>query len=298
MVFDRCTFQAAYLLPHQQTLLVTNATVHLLGGSQEAGDGLLPACGMFARNSLVTAVGTSFRGSSVFGLIPAGPAIVLGGGVFQASGIGARGGVGFQGSQSASAIVANGASVWISDSLLTARGPGACPVVPTGALLGVTQPVAPALGQTFPLQWQAQPGDLVGVLSSLDLATRPQALFAQPWWAPAGSPTAGLFVADAQGAASGAWALPADPAFLGLSLWFHSFAGVKLPLATAPVAGGVVRLGLDAGIRMDTVVVCSPSSRPRTSATGSTLSRTGRLRSGLPRDFVLRKRATSATGNR
>lgn len=158
---------------------------------------------------------------------------------------------------------ASGASVWISDSLLTAGGPGACPVVgtaavtvarctfgapppacpvlPTGALLGVTQPVAPTLGQTFPLQWQAQPGDLVGVLWSLDLATRPQAFFAQPWWAPAGSPTAGLFVADAQGAATGTWALPADPAFLGLSLWFHSFAGVTLPLATAPVAGGVVR---------------------------------------------------------
>jgi hypothetical protein len=79
------------------------------------------------------------------------------------------------------------------------------------------------------------------VLWSLELATRPLPIFSQPWWAPANSPTAGLFVADAQGRASGSWLLPSTPTLVGVSIWFHSFSGTSLPLSAAPPVGGVIR---------------------------------------------------------
>jgi hypothetical protein len=260
VVLDGCSIQSS----GGQALSVQDATVHLVGGEVIGANPVGTSVGLRATAASVTAVGTHFGGSSPFaGRVFAGEAIVLDGGLFAASDIEAHGGRPTFGGPSASAIRAEGGTVWISDSVLASGGPDACALVggatvtvarctfgssatgcgalPNGALLGVAAAAAPAIGQTFTLQWRAQPGDLIGVLWSFDLDTRPLPFFAQPWWAPAGSPTAGLFVADAQGAASGGWSLPANAAFVGLPLWFHSFGGAALPLSTAPVAGGVVR---------------------------------------------------------
>lgn len=259
VVLDDCTIGSTA----SQALWVTDASVHLVGGSVAGHSNVSQSVGLRASNASITAQGTSVAGGSPFGRAFAGEAMLLGSSSLQGSALTIQGGRILMGGPSAQAIRAEGGSVWLSDchlasggldscpwsgsaNVVTARctfGPAAagCQALPTGPLLGLSQNGAPQAGAAFALQFRAEPGDLVGVLWSLDLATRPLPLFAQPWWAPAGSPTAGLFVADAQGAAGGTWSLPANPGLVGLPVWFHAFAGTSLPLAAAPPAGGVIR---------------------------------------------------------
>lgn len=259
VVLDECTIGSTA----SQALWVANASVHLAGGSVAGQNSLGTSVGVRGGSASITAVGTVFAGSSPLGRAPAGEAMLLSDTNFQGSGVVAQGGRILLGGPSAPALRVGSGSVWLSDSHLASGGPDSCPYVgsanvvtarctfgpaapscqalPTGPLLGLSQNGAPQNGQAFTLTFQAEPGDLVGVLWSLDLATRPLPWFAQPWWAPASAPTAGLFVADAQGGAAGAWLLPANPGLVGLPVWFHSFAGTSLPLRAAPPAGGVIR---------------------------------------------------------
>lgn len=259
VVLDGCALGSTA----QQALRVVNATVHLVGGSVAGQSNTGQSVGLRATNASITAVGTFFAGSSPMGMAFPGEAMVLSNTSLHGTGLVAQGGRILLGGPAAPALSVGGGSVWLSDSQLVSGGPNSCPFVgsadvvtarctfgpaapscqalPTGPLLGLSQNGAPQNGQAFTLTFQAEPGDLVGVLWSLDLATRPLPWFAQPWWAPASAPTAGLFVADAQGGAAGAWLLPANPGLVGLPVWFHSFAGTSLPLSAAPPAGGVIR---------------------------------------------------------
>lgn len=247
----------------QQALRVVNATVHLVGGRVAGRNSVGTTIGLRATNAAITAVGTTFLGSSPLSYASAAEAMVLSDTNFQGSGVVALGGQILQGGPTAPALRAGGGSVRVSDSYLASGGPDGCPFVgsanvvaarctfgpaapscqalPTGPLLGLNQNGVPQNGQAFTLTFHAEPGDLVGVLWSLDLATRPLPLFAQAWWAPASAPTAGLFVADPQGGAAGTWLLPANPGLTGLPVWFHAFAGTSLPLSAAPPAGGAIR---------------------------------------------------------
>lgn len=266
VVLEECVVES--VAPH--ALGVASATVHLLGGEYgSVASSLVPfgtTVALRAQDATITAVGTRFAGSSPWivssGNVPA-EAIVLSNSSMVASGIVARGGRVVTSGPSANGIRADGGSLWLSDSQLqgggsdscavvgsatiaVARctfGPAAtnCPFLPSTPLLGVALDAPPTPGQSFVLQWRAEPNSLVGALWSFELASRPLPIFAQPWWTPANSPTAGLFVADAHGQASGSWSLPNTQALVGLPIWFHSFSGTSLPLSTAPVVGGVIR---------------------------------------------------------
>jgi hypothetical protein len=266
VVLDQCVVES--IAPN--ALAVVNATLHLVGGEYGSpASSLVPfgtTVAMRAMNAAITAVGTRFVGSSPWivssGNVPA-EAIVLSDSSMVGSRIDARGGRVVTGGPSANGISTDGGSLWLSDSHLQGGGSDSCAVVgsaavavarctfgsgatgcpslPSTALLGVAPPPAPTPGQTFGLHWQTEPNSLVGVLWSFDLATRPLPIFSQPWWAPTNSPTAGLFVADAQGQANGGWLLPNSQSLVGIAIWFHSFSGTSLPLSTAPVVGGVIR---------------------------------------------------------
>ncbi|MFM1874229.1 MAG: hypothetical protein RL398_3651 [Planctomycetota bacterium] len=265
VVLDGCIVES--VAPH--ALAVANATVHLLGGECRAIPPTLVPFGttvaLRGSNSSITAVGTRFVGSSSYltSSGAAGEAILLSGCTLTATAIDAEGGRILLGGTSASAVRADGGVVRLSDSVVLSGGTDACALVgsanfgvarcsfgaagpncqtpPSAALLGLAPPSTPTPGQSYALQWNCDPNALVGVLWSLELATRPLPIFSQPWWAPANSPTAGLFVADAQGRARGAWLLPNTPTLVGVSIWFHSFSGTNLPLSAAPPVGGVIR---------------------------------------------------------
>ncbi len=266
VVLEECVVESVA----QHALGVANATVHLLGGEYHSIPATLVPYGATVAlrgvNASITAIGTRFAGSSLLvqasGGTPA-EAIVLTNSSMIASAIDVRGGSVVMGGPSANGISTDGGSLWLSDSQLqgggsdscavvgsatiaVARctfGPAAtnCPFLPSTPLLGVALDAPPTPGQAFVLQWRTEPNALVGALWSFELASRPLPIFAQPWSAPANSPTAGLFVADAHGQASGSWSLPNTQALVGLPIWFHSFSGTSLPLSTAPVVGGVIR---------------------------------------------------------
>lgn len=122
------------------------------------------------------------------------------------------------------------------------RGPAVLGLNTGAPLLGLDA-AAPRLvrGSQFALHFRTEPNWPVAVVLATDLA--PQALpqVAQPFVVPAASSSVlALLFADATGAASYVTTVPAGPAMLHVRLFVAGFAGLTLPLQTAPPVGGLI----------------------------------------------------------
>ena len=162
------------------------------------------------------------------------------------------------------ALALDQSSAWISDSTLlssnnfcgagtdsgstlftdrsTISGPAGCVATQAdGARVGVSEPTPPAAGSAYSVTYRTTPNTVVGVFAapSLDVSTLPQ--LPQPIWLPLGSaiPAAAL-LADANGAATVTWNLPAITASPRPELWVQAISGI-LPFQISPVVGGIVR---------------------------------------------------------
>ena len=210
--------------------------------------------GIHAVDSVVTAVDTRVQ---VQGPFTNGHCLRLPGTTFQGSRL-TLAGIG------ETCVVAGGAPVWISDSQISGGSQNhctitgavelarctlfppaaACGVVGSGtSLLGVGRPAALQAGATFQLDFQTTANGFVLVFAGPELAAESWApLLVQPsWLQEATSFPVTLLLADAEGAASVAWPIPAGPGITNQKLWFKGLSGWSFPLQVSPPVGGVVR---------------------------------------------------------
>lgn len=118
--------------------------------------------------------------------------------------------------------------------------------IPTGpfpSLLGVAQATPPLLGAPFTLDWSTEPNGLVAVFASFGLGRLDlPGILAQPGWVDPGNEFfVGALFADASGAATTTFALPANPLLTDLELWFKGVSGFSFPLQSSVPVGGVLR---------------------------------------------------------
>ena len=118
--------------------------------------------------------------------------------------------------------------------------------IPTGpfpSLLGVAQATPPLLGAPFTLDWSTEPNGLVAVFASFGLGRLDlPGILAQPGWVdPVNEFFVGALFADASGAATTTFALPANPLLTDLELWFKGVSGFAFPLQSSVPVGGVLR---------------------------------------------------------
>lgn len=158
------------------------------------------------------------------------------------------------------ALTANaGSTVWLSDSTLTTAATS-CPMqataghldrctlvpncggLPAGPLLGVHRPTPLQTGAPFVLDFRAQPAEIVAVFASSTVGTTTVPGIEQPVWLdPIDTWLAFVLSADAQGAATMTWNVPAVPGLVHTTLWFQGLGLANAPMQASPVAGGVVR---------------------------------------------------------
>jgi hypothetical protein len=139
----------------------------------------------------------------------------------------------------ASCAVAGGGAIQLARC--TTNTP-ACLPAPATAGLGV-QRLSPVVGgATFAIAYRSDPLFPVGVHLSFGLVSVPLPFAVQPWGAPLGGSFEVAFgMTDALGDLTLPFAIPANPVFTGLPLWFHGVSGLTLPLQVAPAVGGRVR---------------------------------------------------------
>lgn len=118
--------------------------------------------------------------------------------------------------------------------------------IPTGpfpSLLGVAQGTPPLLGAPFTLDWSTEPNGLVAVFASFGLGRLDlPGILVQPGWVDPGNEFfVGALFADASGAATTTFALPANPLLTDLELWFKGVSGFAFPLQSSVPVGGVLR---------------------------------------------------------
>lgn len=210
--------------------------------------------GIHALDSVVTAVDTRVQ---VGGPFTNGHCLKLPGTTFQGSRLTLS-------SISETCVVAGGAPVWISDSDIWGGSTNHCTI--TGAVelsrctlpttpvacglsgngpsqLGIGRPAALQAGGTFQLDFRTEANGFVLVFAGPELATVSWGpLLVQPsWLQEATSFPVTLLLADAQGAASVSWPIPAGPGITNQKLWFKGLSGWTFPLQVSPPVGGVVR---------------------------------------------------------
>lgn len=268
VVAEDCTFAAS----GAHSLRVSDATLVLLRCSlTTTGTTSLFMPGLFAARSLVHALDSSFTGSQyVFGFAGGNPGILLRASELHGSGLTLTGQLlGPGGGGGGPALVLNSAAgvpsrAWLEDCALIAgvtacaidavgqqvalanctltQAP-TCPAVAPAKLLGITQQQPLQLGQTFALDFRTEPNGFVAVFASPQLAVQSLPLVGQqPILLDAtASFAAGLALADAAGAATASWPIPAVPALVDASFWFQGATGFALPFLLSPVAGGRLR---------------------------------------------------------
>jgi hypothetical protein len=213
-------------------------------------------------NADVTMIDSSVHGPLV--PTPSGvamEAIRLVGSTFRGSGLSVVTGPG----QGAAVNGDAASSVWLSDSTVTAgasscvppyvativAGNGrydrctltpSCSTLPQGFVLGIRAPQPLQTGTAFTLEFRAQPGSMVGVFAAFTIARAALPGFDQTLLLSLADvfPVENL-IADPTGLATGTWAIPANPVFVDLPLWFQGFAGPASPFQASAVAGGLVR---------------------------------------------------------
>jgi hypothetical protein len=253
VTLDECTVYGVGLSP-SACVWIVDAHVHLQDCFVSYGAYASGFAGIHAVDSVVTAVDTRVQ---VVGPFTNGHCLRLPGTTFQGSRL-TLSGIG------ESCVVAGGAPVWISDSQLSGGGPNHCTVTgavelsrctlwpPTagcgvsgngGSQLGVSRPSALQAGGTFQLDFQTTANGFVLVFAGPELAAESWApLLVQPsWLQEATSFPVTLLLADAQGAVSVSWPIPAGPGITNQKLWFKGLSGWSFPLQVSPPVGGVVR---------------------------------------------------------
>jgi hypothetical protein len=208
-----------------------------------------------------TAVQCDLRGPLVYGFTL--PAVSVSGS-FHASNCQLTGGASSLQAAGAGLRVLAGGSAWLCDCALQRglAGMGGCAVAGAGSIqlvrcttntpacmpapaaagLGV-QRLAPVVGgATCNIAYRSDPLFPVGVHVSFALDSVPLPFAEQPWGAPLGGSYEVAFgLTDNLGDLTFPFAIPANPAFTGLPLWFHGWSGWSFPLQVAPAVGGLVR---------------------------------------------------------
>lgn len=236
---------------------VQNASLHLQASQ------LYGATALLATQADVTAVQSSFQGPNSF-LVP-GPLINLDGSRLHASfcWVGPSGVMQMVELQ---LRAVNGSRAWLADSHLGSTPAGHCPLQvsvdsevridrtthtgapscaqPTsGPLLGVRRTTPLLAGQTFELEFKAEPGAFVVLFASPYLGTTDFGpLLEQPSWLDDQfSFAVTVLLADAAGSAPVSFPIPSGPGLVDLTLWLKGISGFGLPLQASPPVGGVVR---------------------------------------------------------
>ena len=212
-------------------------------------------------NGRATAVQCDIRGPLLTGFTVDGAQVQ---GTLHASNCVLVGGSSFMQAAGAGLWVETAGQAWLTDcnvqrgggfgATCAVAGPGAiqlvrcttntpaCVPAPAAAGLGV-QRLSPVVGgATFAVAYRSDPLFPVGVHVSFALASVPLPFAVQPWGAPLGGSYEIAFgLTDALGDLTFPFAIPANPVFTGLPLWFHGWSGWTFPLQVAPAVGGLLR---------------------------------------------------------
>jgi hypothetical protein len=256
---DRCEFTGTQTIAVTATRLVMQDCAVTPSLASAVGTG---QAAFVAINSEVHAAGGSFVGPDQQGLIgAAGSGLSLINSRFHGADLVLRGGSpGTSGQTPPPAVLADSTSwLWVTDSVVTAA-PAACAInatqgghdrcsltpncstLPAAPLLGVrrTQPIR--RGQTFQLEFRAQPSVAVGLWTDIGLgsATDPR-LLQTVLLPPATATPLIVLVTDAAGNATPSWSVPNSPLLLDREVWFQAVTPTTMPFPLSPVAGGLIR---------------------------------------------------------
>ncbi|MEZ6035833.1 MAG: hypothetical protein R3F29_00025 [Planctomycetota bacterium] len=223
-----------------------------------------PGGALVADNCAVTATDTTFGSSAPFAVTPT--FVELSGSRFHASGCTISGG--FAQIPTHLLDAWQGSRVWLADCWIGGVSNGDCPIrtdatstvrgdrttvapgvgvtctTPTpGLLLGVQSTTPLQLGQNYDLHFSTAANGFVVVFAGPFLGeTDFGPLLEQPSWLDDQHSFAlTLLLADGNGDADVSIAIPANPAFADLSLWFKGISGLSLPLQASPPIGGIAR---------------------------------------------------------
>lgn len=236
---------------------VENASLHLQSCMLVGG-----ATAMLAIQADVTAVQTGFYSWQPFNT--PGPLIDLDGSRFHASACSTSGNLWQLVDLYLRAT--NGSRAWFADGYIGSTSTGHCPLQvsqdsqvqiartnyaaavgcaqpTTGPLLGVQRSTPLQVGQTFQLEFKAEPGAFVILFAGPALGTVDFGpLLAQPSWLDDRySFVVTWLLADATGSATASLPIPSGPGIADLTLWFKGISGFSLPLQVSPPVGGVAR---------------------------------------------------------
>jgi hypothetical protein len=234
---------------------------------------LFSAAGLYASNSTISAIDTTFRGRDrdYLGLLASAGVHLTNGSTLHASHCTMRGGNGVSTNPSSIAVGlrAVASTAWVTDSTLIGGSaynlPGSpafacatdatmgrlsrCTLVPTtctptiatnGQGVGVHRTAPWQVNATFTLDVRAPANTFVGVFGSSDVDAFTIPVLEQPGLLGLATVVPiTVLLTDGTGAANVAWSIPAGTA--GLSLWLQVVADGNALLQTSPVAGGIVR---------------------------------------------------------
>jgi len=259
VTFDRCSLRGQNV----DALSVDGARVHLqtctLAGVGTGG----PARALAANNAVVTAVRSTFTGSSSAS-IP-GAAVRLRSSDLQGSQLQLTGGAQLFGGAGAVALDLDATSTaWISDSTLASGGgstcpiavgggtgrldrtvltpSGACPSLPSGLVVGTDSVTPLQNGAPFTVDYRTAPNQIVVVFASPSLGYLPlpgitdQAAtidLVNSW-------TATLLLSDANGFATVTWNMPAG-LYVDTTVYVMGAGYTGTTFALSPSLGGVIR---------------------------------------------------------
>ncbi len=264
VVFDQCELRATGI----SSLIVQNATTHLLGCVVEGIGPFDLTHGCVLQSSSMTAVSTSFVGGAALsaGFQP-GVGIVLTQSRLHASAISSRGGDHAFGGVGGAALSCDGASQFdVSDSAFIAGlGGSACPLtglgvassraarsqvgqgpicaVPLAAnVTGVSRPAPIVVGLPFSVAATTGPLDPVAYFAALQLGTAVVANVRERVSLELGSVfLVGVLTADSTGSSVATWNVPSDPQLVGLQLWVQALSGTAPPFSLSPPVGSILR---------------------------------------------------------
>lgn len=257
--FDRCTLRAQSL----PGLTVNAARVHLQGCTLAGVGTGAAAPGMAATNAVVTAVRTTFTGSSSASL--PGVGVRLRGSELQGSRLQLTGGAQLFGGAGGAALDLDAtSSAWISDSTLAGGGGTTCPIavgggtgridrsvltpsgacasLPAGLVVGADSSTPLQNGGPFTVDWRTSPNQLVAIYASPGLGYLPlPGLTDQAVTIDLGSSwLATVLLSDATGFATVTWNMPPG-LFIDTSVFVMAAGYTGTTFAVSPPVGGVIR---------------------------------------------------------
>jgi hypothetical protein len=150
-------------------------------------------------------------------------------------------------------------TMWLCESAILANAPAcaiaggngrhdrcllvpSCSSIPAGFVLGVHRVGPLVSGAVATIEFALPPGAPVGVFAATSFAAIPFPVIEQSLLLPptVSFPVA-VLLANAQGTASGSWAIPGGAQNVNRVLWLQGIAGLALPLQASALVGGVVR---------------------------------------------------------